>query len=183
MRITGENIVLSEEDGTAISAALREKLNICSVYNALDLEMEGYALDARQGKALKGLLDGLSAEVEKKLAATNVANNLTTEQEGYALDARQGKALADLANGKASQTTAAVSLTAAAWSGEGPYTQTVSAIGVTAGNVAVVSPAPASFTEWSECGVYASAQAAGELTFIAENKPETALTANVLCIN
>lgn len=129
---------------------------------------------------LSRFYDGIKSRFLLKSA---VANSLTVTEAGCALDARQGKALADLANGKASQTTAAVSLTAAAWSGEGPYTQTVSAIGVTAGNVAVVSPAPASFTEWSECGVYASAQAAGELTFIAENKPETALTANVLCIN
>ena len=223
-RITGEDIVLSEEDGTAISASLREKLNIRSIYNALDLEMEGYvldarqgkalkglldglssevgkklavanvannlmteqegfALDARQGKALKGLLDGLSSEVGKKLAVANVANNLTTEQEGCALDARQGKALATLANGKASKTTATASLAVASWSGSGPYTQTVSVSGVTANNAVVVAPAPESFTAWGESAVYASAQAAGKLTFTAAVKPTAALTVNVLCIN
>ena len=145
--------------------------------------MEGYVLDARQGKAMKGLLDGLSSEVGKKLAVANVANNLTTEQEGCALDARQGKALATLANGKASKTTATASLAVASWSGSGPYTQTVSVSGVTANNAVVVAPAPESFTAWGESAVYASAQAAGKLTFTAAVKPTAALTVNVLCIN
>ena len=59
----------------------------------------------------------------------------------------------------------------------------LSVSGVTASNVVVVSPAPASFTAWGESGVYASAQAAGKLTFTAAVKPTAALTANVLCIN
>ena len=117
------------------------------------------------------------------LLKSAVANDLTVAAEGYVLDARQGKALAALANGKASKTTATASLAVASWSGSGPYTQTVSVDGVTAGNVVVAAPAPASFTAWGECGVYASAQAAGKLTFTAEDKPDAALTVNVLCVN
>jgi len=68
------------------------------------------------------------------------------------------------------------------WSGSGPYTQVVSASAVTASNTVIVSPAPASYTAWGECGVYASAQAAGKLTFTAASKPAVALTANVVCL-
>ena len=54
-----------------------------SVANNLTTTVEGYVLDARQGKVLD----------DKKLDKANVANNLTTTQEGYALDARQGRQL------------------------------------------------------------------------------------------
>lgn len=116
-------------------------------------------------------------------ATQGVADNLTTTVAGYVLDARQGKVLIDMVNGKASKTTTTASLEVASWSGSGPYTQTVSVSGVTASNTVVVAPAPESFTAWGESGVYASAQAAGNLTFTAAVKPTAALTANVLCIN
>ena len=83
----------------------------------------------------------------------------------------------------ASQTYATASLAVASWSGSGPYTQTVSVSGVTVSNTVVVSPAPASFTAWGESAVYASAQAAGKLTFTAAVKPTAALTANIACFN
>ena len=54
--------------------------------NNLTTEDEGYALDARQGKALD----------DKKLDKAMVANNLTTVEEGWALDARQGRLLDEL---------------------------------------------------------------------------------------
>ena len=128
-------------------------------------------------------LNHMESGIKAALTAENVANNLTTTEPGYVLDARQGKALADLASGKASKTTATASLAVASWAGSGPYTQTVNVSGVTASNVVVVAPAPASFKVWGECGVYASAQAEGKLTFTAENKPDAALTVNVLCVN
>ena len=53
------------------------------IVNNLTTDVEGYALDARQGKVLD----------EKKLDNTKVANNLTTVEEGWALDARQGRLL------------------------------------------------------------------------------------------
>ena len=66
-----------------------------SIANNLTTDVEGYALDARQGKVLD----------EKKLDVSKVMNNRTTVLEGYALDARQGKWLdenkvgfADVAN-------------------------------------------------------------------------------------
>lgn len=118
-----------------------------------------------------------------KLDISRLANNLTTTGSGWALDARQGKTLNSAIAGKASKTTATASLSTSGWSGSGPYTQAVSVSGVTASNAVVVSPAPASFEEYGACGVRASAQASGKLTFTATAKPAAALTVNVLCIN
>ena len=56
-----------------------------SIANNLTTDVEGYALDARQGKVLN----------DKKLDKSKVANNLKTVEEGWALDARQGKYLAE----------------------------------------------------------------------------------------
>ena len=58
-----------------------EGQSIGAIANNLTTTVEGYALDARQGKVLD----------DKKLDKTAVANNLTTIDEGKALDARQGK--------------------------------------------------------------------------------------------
>ena len=68
-----------------MSALVATKFNAANVYNGLDKTESGYALDARQGKALD----------DTKLNVANVVNNLTTTASGYALDARQGKALND----------------------------------------------------------------------------------------
>lgn len=54
-----------------------------AIANNLTTDVEGYALDARQGKALD----------DKKLDRAKVANNLVTVEEGWALDARQGRLL------------------------------------------------------------------------------------------
>jgi len=172
---TAEGYALDARQGKALNDAVGKKLNTANVANNLTTTAEGYALDARQGKAL-------SDAVGKKLNTANVANNLTTTAGGYALDARQGKALSDRVNAKTSKTTATASLATASWSGSGPYTQAVSVSAVTASNVVIVTPAPASFAAWGECGVYASAQAAGKLTFTAASKPTVALTANVVCL-
>lgn len=51
------------------------------IANNLTTNIEGYALDARQGKVLN----------DNKLDKTSVLNNLITIAAGYALDARQGK--------------------------------------------------------------------------------------------
>lgn len=71
-----------------MSALVATKFNAANVYNGLDKTESGYALDARQGKALNAT----------KLNVANVVNNLTTTDSGYALDARQGKVLSDKTN-------------------------------------------------------------------------------------
>ena len=68
----------------AISMAVSDVTS--KVANNLTTTASGKILDARQGKALKDLIDGIS---------NSVVNNLTTSEEGMILDARQGKALKD----------------------------------------------------------------------------------------
>jgi hypothetical protein len=170
-----------------------------SIANNLTTDVEGYALDARQGKALD----------EKKLDVSKVVNNHTTVLEGYALDARQGKWLDenkvgfdDVANdlttndknrvlsaaqgvvikslldGKVKAVS--VSLPSGSWSN---LTQTVSVTGVTSSNIVLVTPAPASYTVYHGCGVYCSSQGNGTLTFSAVTKPTSTLTVQVMLIS
>lgn len=68
--------------------ALSGKFDANMIYNGVDQTASGYALDARQGKALD----------DKKLDTANVYNGLDKTAAGYALDARQGKALNDKIN-------------------------------------------------------------------------------------
>ena len=80
-------------------------------------------------------------------------------------------------------TVTTATLATSSWSGSGPYTKSVSVTGVTASNNVFVSPAPASFTHYGECGIYCSAQGSGTLTFTATTVPTTSLTVNVAIFN
>ena len=67
-----------------------------------------------------------------------------------------------------------VTLTAAGWTGSGPYTQTVSVEGVLADEAAQlvqVVPASASREGWEAAGARCTGQGAGTLTFEAGEKP------------
>lgn len=68
------------ENDAELTLSLEEQA-VGAIANNLTTDVEGYALDARQGKVLN----------EKKLDVSKVANNLTTIESGWALDARQGK--------------------------------------------------------------------------------------------
>ena len=71
------------------------------------------------------------------------------------------------------------SLPASGWSN---LTQTVSVEGVTADNTVIVTPAPGSYTDCLEGGVYCSGQAAGELTFACSTAPSVNVTYNILIL-
>lgn len=73
-----------------------------------------------------------------------------------------------------------VSLTANGWSSK---SQSVTATGVTANSILVVSPAPASFSEYVASGVRATAQTSNSITFACNEVPVTALSVNVMYIN
>ena len=77
-------------------------------------------------------------------------------------------------------TSTTATLAANSWSSNA---QTVTVSGVTATNTVVVSPAPASFAEYSTSVVYCSAQGANSLTFTCTTIPTNALTVNVLILN
>ena len=78
---------------------------------------------------------------------------------------------------KHSTTTA--SLTTSGWSSK---KKTVSVTGVTASNTVIVSPAPASFVEWGDCGIRCIAQGSGTLQFQYETAPTSTLTANIVIL-
>ena len=80
-------------------------------------------------------------------------------------------------------TVTTATLATSSWSGSGPYTKSVSVTGVTASNNVFVSPDPASFTHYGECGIYCSAQGSGTLTFTATTVPTSSLTVNVAIFN
>jgi len=76
--------------------------------------------------------------------------------------------------------TITVTLTAAWWSSN---EQTVSAIGVTASNTVIVSPAPSDIADYADCGVYCSAQGSGTLTFGCDTAPDGDIVVNVLIMS
>ena len=76
-----------------------------------------------------------------------------------------------------------VTLGVAAWTGaEAPFQQTVSVSGATETNVKVISPAPASVDEYASCGVKATTEGAGAITFACTTVPGNDLTVNVLIV-
>lgn len=68
-------------------------------------------------------------------------------------------------------------LTVAGWSSN---TQTVSVTGVTASNIVIVSPAPASAADYAAAGIVCTAQGTDSLTFSCTTVPSNAITVNVI---
>lgn len=83
---------------------------------------------------------------------------------------------AKLATG-ATYTATTASLSASGWSSNA---QTVSVSGVTASNLVIVSPAPASFAVYTEANIRCTAQASGKLTFACDSVPTSAVTVNIV---
>lgn len=73
-----------------------------------------------------------------------------------------------------------VTLTAAGWSSN---TQSVTATWVTASNTVIVSPEPASFSDYTSAVIYCSAQGSNSLTFTCTNTPTSDITVNVVILN
>lgn len=74
-------------------------------------------------------------------------------------------------------------LAVASWTGtEAPFQQTVSVESVTDTNIKVISPAPTSIDEYASCGVKATAEGAGTITFACATVPKNALTVNVVIL-
>lgn len=199
--MTSEGYALDARQGYALD---QKKLDRNRVLNNLSTVAEGYALDARQGKWLDENKVGfgdvvndvtsddpnkvlsaaqgkvLRTMLSNKLDSNMVVNDLVTASKFKALSAEQGRVLKVLVDTKATAAVANVSLPASGWSGK---TQTVSVSGVTAGNIVVVTAAPASYTTYRDCGVYCSAQASGSLTFKCSTVPGGTITAQALILN
>ena len=77
-------------------------------------------------------------------------------------------------------TTISVTLTTAWWSSS---TQTVTATWVTATNSVIVSPDPSSMADYTDWGVYCSAQGTNSLTFVCGTTPSNDIDVNVIIIS
>ena len=75
-----------------------------------------------------------------------------------------------------SPTQLTVTLLSNGWSNK---TQTVSAAGVTASNLVMYFPAPASYSAYVDAEIYATAQGTNSLTFTCDTVPSTNITVNV----
>lgn len=93
------------------------------------------------------------------------------------------KARARANMGAAKATPGTVTLPTSGWSGTGPYTYAASLAVVTASNLLIVAPAPAGKAAYEDCGAYASAQAAGQLTFTVTSVPTEEIPVNVMVID
>ena len=72
------------------------------------------------------------------------------------------------------------SLTVNGWSSNA---QTVTVSWVTASNYVIVSPAPASITDYTDAKIYCSAQWSNSLTFTCDSVPSSAITVNIMILN
>lgn len=109
-------------------------------------------------------------------AIETTASNAKTTADNAATAASNAQTTA---NGKCAKSTVTASLTVSGWSS---LIQAVSVSGVTSGNTVIVSPAPASYTAYTEANVRCTAQASGKLTFTCDETPTVALTVNVVIL-
>lgn len=77
-------------------------------------------------------------------------------------------------------TTITVTLTTAWWSSN---TQTVSATWVTASNTVIVSPDPSDYSDYTDAGIYCSAQWSGTLIFTCGTTPSNDIDVNVVILS
>lgn len=169
---------------------------------------EDFPADSGSTVSVTGLLKGVlnaetnEIEIQQATAGTDYQTPLTAGAD-YATPSavanKQNKITAQgllkgLGDGSVAQATAGtdyalpangviVTLGVAAWTGaEAPFQQTVSVEDATATNIKVISPAPVSIDEYASCGVKATVEGAGTITFACATIPENALTVNVVIL-
>lgn len=81
---------------------------------------------------------------------------------------------------QAQHSTLSLTLASADWSGN---TITVTATWVTASNTVIISPAPSSFTNYTNAKIYCSSQASNSLTFTCDTEPSNDITVNVVILD
>lgn len=109
----------------------------------------------------------LATDIMGTIAIANGGTGATT-----AADARTNL-------GAVSATSRSTVLYAVNWASQ---SQTLTVTGVSASNIVIVSPAPASYEAYGEAGVRCSAQASNSLTFTCTDTPSANLTVNVVIL-
>ena len=169
---------------------------------------EDFPVDSGSTVSVTGLLKGVrnaetnEIEIQQATAGTDYQTPLTAGVD-YATPSavanKQNKITAQgllkgLGDGSVAQATPGadyaspalprtVTLGVAAWTGaEAPFQQTVSVEGTTVTNIKIISPASASVDEYARCGVKATTEGAGTITFACTTVPENALTVNVVIL-
>lgn len=135
-----------------------------------------------------GLSTTITQALEKCLKAQDVVDSLESGETQKPLSAAQGKALAASILPKAQAGAYAAVLSADGWTESGAlYAQTVQVAGVTADenktSIIVSPPADREMEEqYVSCGIRASAQGDGSVTFTCTALPDAALTAHVMVV-
>lgn len=99
-----------------------------------------------------------------------------------AVQASLGKAdsaIQDISGKADKPTTTTVTIATSDWSS---LSCTKSVSGMTASKIVLVSPAPSSFTAYTDAGVRCSAQGSGTLTFSCDTVPSSSVTVNILIL-
>ena len=110
--------------------------------------------------------------------STTTATNINGLMMGNGSNVQTATAGTDYANPAQGVT---VTLPAAGWDADA-LTQTVTVSGATANNPKVISPAYASIAEYAACGVKATAEGAGTITFACDVAPKNDLIVNILIV-
>ena len=172
--VPGEDFPESSGSTISVTGILKGKLN--ETTNEIEIQ---------QAKAGEDYQAPLTAGVNyaTPTAVANKQNKITAK--GLLKGLGDGSVAAAEAGADYQAPTVAktASLVVASWTGtEAPFQQTVSVEGVTATNIKVISPAPASVDEYSSCGVKATTEGAGTITFACTTVPKNDLIVNVVIL-
>lgn len=158
-----------ESERCGLVAAILTDINTTALYNQIQSDLESFK--AVEQANFEEWFENLQTNLDSNTAA-NLQSQVTVLKQDVSVLKEQASA----------HSTASATLTTGGWSGSGPYTQTVTVIGVTTNNTVIVTPDAGSFENWAKALCRASAQGVSTLTFTAKTKPSAALTANVMII-
>lgn len=172
---TTKNIItLTGESGTLTSAQIAQVLDDTSV---LEIVCDGVVFH---------LSNKQSNLTYRTFMSMDVANTENVSFKAIYINVSEGAANygawtleEESAGGGAIIPSTTPTLTVAGWSNK---SQTISVTGVTASNVVLVSPAPASASDYAAAGIICTAQASDSLTFTCETVPTSAIDLSIVIL-
>ena len=158
-------------DAWAVASKLEEKVD---KVDGKSLSTNDYTTDE------KNKLAGIQAEANKTIVDDALSDTSTNPVQNKVVQNAVSGLNSQVATKQDKILTKLIVLSAAGWTDN---TQTVQADGVTAENVIISSPSPASFVKYNEAGAYCSAQENGSLVFSCESTPEEDLEVCLVIFN
>ncbi len=123
------------------------------------------------GTDAKNTINGKQDELTFDSTPTASSTNpVTSDGIKTALDTKQPEHITGSAN-----------IASSSWNSSNVATATIQ--GVTSSNTIIVTPAPSSFLDWSDCGIRCTAQSTNQITLTARSKPSSTVTVQVLIFN